>query len=67
MNVRTVKEHLRNIFNSDELQESSVIRITAGDRINYNTKFYKLEVIIAVGYGVNSAQAIQFRMGIQKR
>jgi len=64
VDVRTVNEHLKNIFKSGELQEDSVIRkfrITASDGKNYNTNFYNLDVIISVGYRVNSVRATQFR------
>lgn len=65
VDVRTVSEHLRNIFDSRELDENSVIRkfrITADDGKNYQTNFYNLDAIIAVGYRVNSYQATQFRI-----
>lgn len=61
----TINEHLKNIFNSDELDENSVIRnfrITAADNKQYLTKFYNLDAIISVGYRVNSRQATQFRI-----
>ncbi|HAU0840596.1 TPA: virulence RhuM family protein [Legionella pneumophila] len=64
VNVRTVNEHLQNIFSSGELQEDVVIRkfrITASDGKNYNTQFYNLDAIISVGYRVNSKRATQFR------
>ncbi|MFV0540123.1 MAG: virulence RhuM family protein [Aestuariibaculum sp.] len=64
VNVRTVNEHLKKIFNDNELQEDSVIRkfrITATDGKNYNTQHYNLSAIIAVGYKVNSERAVQFR------
>ncbi|NCT57275.1 MAG: virulence RhuM family protein [Legionella sp.] len=64
VNVRTVSEHLKNIYSSGELQETSVIRkfrITASDGKNYNTQFYNLDAIISVGYRVNSKRATQFR------
>ncbi len=64
VDVRTVNEHLKNIFKSGELQEDSVIRkfrITASDGKNYNTKHYNLDAIISVGYRVNSVRATQFR------
>jgi len=64
VDVRTVNEHLKNIFKSGELQEESVIRkfrITAADGKNYNTNFYNLDAIISVGYRVNSVRATQFR------
>ena len=63
--VNTVNYHLKEIFKSGELQEDSVIRIfriTASDNKNYNTNFYNLDAIIAVGYRVNSFQATQFRI-----
>ena len=64
VNVRTVNEHLKNVFSDSEQQEDSVIRnfrITASDGKNYNTLHYKLPAIIAVGYKVNSERAVQFR------
>lgn len=64
VDVRTVSEHLQNIFKSDELQENSVIRKfrnTALDGKSYLTKFYNLDAIISVGYRVNSKRATQFR------
>ena len=64
VDVRTVNEHLGNIFSSAELKEDSVIRkfrTTAADGKNYNMQFYNLDAIIAVGFRVNSARAIQFR------
>jgi hypothetical protein len=64
VDVRTVSEHLKNIFNSGELRENSVVRkfrITASDGKNYNTNFYNLDAIISVGYRVNSIRATQFR------
>ena len=63
--VHTVNYHLKEIFKSGELEENSVIRIfriTAADGKTYNTQFYNLDAIIAVGYRVNSAQATQFRI-----
>lgn len=64
VNVRTISEHLKNLFADSELQEDAVIRnfrITATDGKNYNTKHYKLAATIAVGYKVNSERAVQFR------
>lgn len=64
VNVRTISEHLKNIFADNELQEDAVIRkfrITATDGKNYNTQHYKLAATIAVGYKVNSERAVQFR------
>ena len=65
VDVRTVNYHLKEIFNSKELKERSVIRkigITAADGKNYDTMLYNLDAIIAVGYRVNSYQATQFRI-----
>ncbi|MDD3694711.1 MAG: virulence RhuM family protein [Lentisphaeria bacterium] len=64
IDVRTVNYHLKKCFSDSELQENSVIRdfrITAADGKAYNTKHYNLSAIIAVGYKVNSEQAVQFR------
>ena len=64
VNVRTVNEHLKNIFADSELRADSVIRkfrITAADGKTYDTQHYKLPAIIAVGYKVNSERAVQFR------
>jgi len=63
--VPAISKHLKNIFTSGELDENSVIPIletTAADGKNYNTTFYNLDAIIAVGYRVNSKQATQFRI-----
>jgi hypothetical protein len=60
-----VSLHLKNIFNSGELEQNSVTEefsATASDGKNYKTKFYNLDAIIAVGYRVNSKQASQFRI-----
>jgi hypothetical protein len=59
-----ITKHLKNIFKNDELQENSVcakFAHTAEDGKEYQTKFYSLEAIIAVGYRVNSERGIQFR------
>ena len=65
VDVRTVNEHLKNIFQSSELQAESVIRKfrnTASDGKQYLTQFYNLDAIISVGYRVNSIRATQFRI-----
>ena len=62
--VRTVNEHLQNVFAEGELAEDSVIRkfrITAADGKSYETQHYNLEAIIAVGYRVKSPRGTQFR------
>jgi hypothetical protein len=64
VDVRTINYHLQKVFGDRELEESSVIRkfrITAADGKNYHTGHYNLSAIIAVGYKVNSARAVQFR------
>lgn len=62
--IPTVNEHLKNIFESNELSKNSAIRkflTTATDGKNYDTNFYNLDAIISVGYRVNSVRATQFR------
>jgi len=59
-----VTKHLKNIFSGNELEEDSVcakFAHTAEDGKEYQTKFYSLEAIIAVGYRVNSVRGTQFR------
>lgn len=61
--------HLQNIFKTKELKQESVtqkIRVTASDGKNYNTNFYSLDAIIAVGYRVNSKEATDFRIWATK-
>ena len=63
--VRTVNEHTKNIFKEGELEKDSVIRkfrITAADGKKYNTNMYNLDLIISVGYRVNSKRGTQFRI-----
>ena len=63
--THTINYHLKEIFKTGELQEDSVIRkirTTAVDGKKYQTNFYNLDAIIAVGYRVNSFQATQFRI-----
>jgi hypothetical protein len=67
--VPAVSKHLKNIFDSGELQESSVVskmEITAADGKKYQTTFYNLDAVIAVGYRVNSVRATQFRIWATK-
>ena len=56
--------HIQNIFTDRELEEKSVSKkflLTASDGKSYNTNYYNLDMIISVGYRVNSDRAIQFR------
>nr|WP_291098954.1 MULTISPECIES: RhuM family protein [unclassified Flavobacterium] len=65
----TISEHLKNVFETGELDEKSVVRkfrTTAEDGKLYDTNFYNLDAIIAVGYRVNSFQATQFRIWATK-
>jgi hypothetical protein len=68
--VRTVNEHLKNIFAEGELTPESVIRnfrTTAADGKNYDTAHYNLDVIISVGYRVKSLRGTQFRIWATQR
>ena len=65
--VRTVNDHVRNIFEEGELREDSVIRkyrITAADRKSYDTLHYNLDVIIAVGYSKFFTGTASERVGV---
>lgn len=65
-----ITKHLKNIFESGELEENSVSSIlehTASDGKNYKTQFYNLDAIISVGYRVNSLQATHFRRWATER
>jgi hypothetical protein len=67
--VPAINKHLKNIFESGELEEDSVISIletTAADAKKYKTRYYNLDAIIAVGYRVSSYQATQFRIWATK-
>lgn len=69
VDVRTINYHIKKIFGDSELQEDSVIRkfrITADDGKTYNTNHYSLEMIIAVGFKVNSERAVQFRKWVNQ-
>jgi hypothetical protein len=64
VDVRTVSEHLKNVYATGELYQKATIRKfrivqTEGAR---EVDFYNLDAIIAVGYRVNSYQATQFRI-----
>jgi len=67
VDVRTINEHLQNLFSSNELDKTSTIRNfrivqTEGTRqVERNVDFYNLDAIISVGYRVNSVRATQFR------
>lgn len=67
--THTINYHIKKIFADSELQESAVVRnyrITASDGKSYNTKHYNLQMIIAVGFKVNSERAVQFRKWVNQ-
>jgi hypothetical protein len=67
VDVRTINEHLGNIYQSGELNREATVRKfrivqKEGNRdVSRNVDFYSLDAIISVGYRVNSARATQFR------
>ena len=64
-----ISKHLKNIFESSELQQDSVCAKFAHTSENgkiYNTQFYNLDAVISVGYRVNSLQATRFRQWATK-
>lgn len=64
VSVAAINQHIKKIFEDNELDENSVIKnylITANDGKNYDTKHYSLQMIIAVGFKVNNEKAVQFR------
>ena len=72
VDIRTINEHLHNIFYSKELEKQSTIRKfrivqTEGTReVSREVDFYNLDAIIAVGYRVNSVEATRFRIWATK-
>lgn len=65
-----VSEHISKIFSDGELEKDSVVRIfrtTAADGKNYNVAYYNLDVIIALGYRVQSSIAVRFRRWATQR
>ncbi|MBR3214343.1 MAG: virulence RhuM family protein [Methanosphaera sp.] len=66
---QNISYHLKDIFVTGELDENSVVKeilTTAQDNKKYTTKFYNLDVIISVGYRINSKNATQFRIWATK-
>ena len=64
-NKSTISRHLKNIFESGELDPDRVVAFfatTATDGKNYSVAYYNLDVIIGVGYRVHSLRGVQFRM-----
>jgi len=67
--TNTINYHIKKIFSDSELQQESVIRkfrITAADGKTYSTNHYNLQMIIAVGFKVNSERAVQFRKWVNE-
>ena len=67
--VPNVNMHIANILKDGELDENSVIKdylITAADGKQYNTKFYSLDMILAIGFRVRSKRGTQFRIWANK-
>jgi len=63
--IKTINEHIQNIFKEEELNESAVIRnyrITASDGKNYDVLHYSLDMIIALGFKVRSNTGTKFRV-----
>lgn len=64
-----IYKHISNIFTEEELDEKSVCSIleyTASDNKSYKTKYYNLDMIISIGFRVNSKKAIKFRTWANK-
>ena len=72
VDVRTINEHIKKIYSDSELEENSTIRNfrivqTEGSRqVTRDTKHYSLQMIIAVGFKVNSERAVQFRKWVNQ-
>ena len=63
-NKSTISRHVKNVLESGELEERAVVAknaTTATDGKTYQTAFYNLDMIISVGYRVNSYRGVQFR------
>jgi len=67
---QNISLHIRNIFDEGELQPDSVVKdylTTAADGKRYHTKFYNLDMILAIGYRVRSHRGTQFRVWATER
>lgn len=61
---KTITRHIQNIYKDEELNENSVcsfFKHTAEDGKTYNVQYYNLDMIISIGYRVNSKRGIAFR------
>ena len=64
-NKSTISRHIKNVFESGELHQDSVVAFfatTASDGKVYQVSYYNLDMIISVGYRVNSYRGVQFRI-----
>ena len=64
-NKSTISRHIKNVLESGELSADSVVAFfatTASDRKTYQVAYYNLDMIISVGYRVNSHRGVQFRI-----
>ena len=72
VDVRTINEHIKKTYSDSELEKDSTIRNfrivqTEGSRqVTRDTKHYSLQMIIAVGFKVNSERAVQFRKWVNQ-
>ena len=72
VDISTINEHLKNIYKSNELEESAtigkfpIVQIEGSREVKREVNFYNLDAILSVGYRVNSAQATQFRIWATK-
>ena len=69
----TINEHIKKIYADSELEKTATIRkyrivqLEGSRKVSRNTNHYNLQMIIAVGFKVNSARAVQFRKWVNKR
>lgn len=64
-NKSTISRHIKNILESGELKIDAVVAknaTTASDSKTYQVAYYNLDMIISIGYRVNSHRGVQFRM-----
>ncbi len=72
VNVRTINEHIKKIYSDSELEEDATIRnfrivqAEGSRQVTRDTKHYNLQMIIAVGFKVNSERAVQFRKWVNQ-
>ena len=72
VDVRTINEHIKKIYSDSELEEGATIRnfrivqIEGTRQVKRDTKHYNLQMIIAVGFKVNSERAVQFRKWVNQ-